>query len=205
MILLALAMAVAYCAPPGAVTAEAFRQATRTGWRGALAVELGSVIGDAVYGALAVSGLRALLPVAWARDVLGAVGVGLLLLLAWRGVAQARVPEREPGGGAARGTLRSAFAVGAALALANPAAIPFWLSFGSAAVVLHGRSAGPAGLWTFFAAFVAGCLAWSVLVALALARVGARLSPRLTRVASLVASALLAGFGLAMGASLLGV
>ena len=211
MIWLALAMAVAYCAPPGAVTAEAIRQAVRCDWRGTLGIELGSVVGDAVYGALAISGLSALLEVGWAHRVLGGAGVALLLYLAWQGFRQARLSPapapvlRPEAADRPRRAFWPAFGLGAAIALANPMGIPFWLSFGAAALVLHGGvAAAPGGLWTFFAVFVAGCAAWGVAFTLVLARVRPYLSPRLMRAVSLAAAVALAGFGLAMGAALLG-
>lgn len=204
MIWLALVMAVAYCAPPGAVTAAAFGQAARGGWRGALAVELGSVIGDAAYGALALSGLSAVLRTPWTRDVLGAAGAILLLFLAHQAFVQAgRWRMATPATGPA--TFWAAFGRGAALALANPMAIPYWLSFGSAEAVLRAGAPSGAGLPGFFAAFVAGCLGWSALVALALGGVGARLSPGGLRAVSLACAVVLAAFGVAMGAALVGV
>jgi chemosensory pili system protein ChpE len=203
MIWLALAMAVAYCAPPGAVTAAAFGQAARSGWRGALAVELGSVIGDAAYGALALSGLATVLRVPWARDVLGAAGAALLLYLAYQALIQARRARPAPRA-AGRRSFWSAFGLGAGLALANPMAIPYWLSFGSAELVLRAGVLGAGGLWSFFAAFVAGCLGWSVAVALAMGGVRTKLTPAGVRAVSLACAVALAGFGVALGASLLG-
>ncbi len=204
MIWLALAMAVAYCAPPGAVTAAAFTQAARGGWRGALAVELGSVIGDAAYGALALGGLGAVMRGAFLRDALGVAGAALLLYLAHQTFRQAgRFRTQAPWAG--RAGFWPAFGRGAALALANPMAIPSWLSFGGAEMVLRAGALSAGGLWSFFAAFVAGCLGWSVLVALVLGGVGARLTPSGMRAVSLACALVLAGFGLAMGAALVGV
>jgi len=197
-------MAVAYCAPPGAVTAAALGETARSGFRGALAVELGSVIGDAAYGALALSGLAALLRTGWARDVLGAAGALLLLYLAYQAFAQARhwrAQARDRG----RGDFWPAFGMGTGLALANPMAIPYWLSFGSAELVLRAGNLTAAGLWSFFFAFVAGCLGWSVLVAFVMDVLRARLTAGSLRALSLVCAVALAGFGLVTGASLLGL
>ena len=61
----AFLLGLIFNAAPGAVFAETVRQGVRGGYRPALGVQLGSLVGDAL----------------WA--VLGLVGIGLLLLLDW--------------------------------------------------------------------------------------------------------------------------
>lgn len=49
LILSAILLGLAFCAPPGAVTAEAIRRGVARGFGAALGIELGSLIGDAVW------------------------------------------------------------------------------------------------------------------------------------------------------------
>jgi chemosensory pili system protein ChpE len=47
----AFALGLAFCAPPGAVTAETLRRGIHRGFAGALFLELGSLVGDATWAA----------------------------------------------------------------------------------------------------------------------------------------------------------
>ena len=66
----AFGLGLAFCAPPGAVTAEAVRRGLSRGFRAALLLELGSLVGDAFWAALlwcfVISGL-----IAWGRRGIG--------------------------------------------------------------------------------------------------------------------------------------
>src|SRR5713226_8419186 len=74
-------MAISMSAPPGPVTMETVRRGLGGGFRPALFVQLGSVIGDLTWCGVALLGLAPLVQVAWIRVVLSVVGVGLLLYL----------------------------------------------------------------------------------------------------------------------------
>lgn len=203
MVLLGLGLAFAYCLPPGAVTAAALRQGARFGWSGAFGIELGSVIGDAAYGVLAIAGLLAALRLPWARTVLGVLGLLLLAYLGYQGLAEARRPVAPAANSGDRRSFWSAFGLGAGLSLANPMAIPFWLSFGGAAVALAGPHRTVGSLWMLFASFASGCMLWGIAVSLGISYLRRYLTPRLMRLASLVSGLALLGFALALGVSLL--
>jgi chemosensory pili system protein ChpE len=53
LFLASFALGLAFCAPPGAITAEALRRGLARGFRPALLVELGSLIGDATWALIA--------------------------------------------------------------------------------------------------------------------------------------------------------
>ena len=90
LVLIAVLLALAYCAAPGPVLAEAARRGLKSGFRAALAVELGSLAGDALWIGLMFAGAAALAGAGGIRLAAGAVG-GLFLL----GLGPARVVERS--------------------------------------------------------------------------------------------------------------
>jgi chemosensory pili system protein ChpE len=84
---LSLWVGIVFCAPPGAITAEAIRRGVARGFLPALFVELGSLVGDATWAAIALVGLAMLVQNPILRLLLALVGTGLLLYLA-RGALQ---------------------------------------------------------------------------------------------------------------------
>jgi chemosensory pili system protein ChpE len=125
----AFGIGLAFCAPPGAVTAEGLRRGLRRGFWSVLALELGSLIGDATWAAIALSGAGLLAQQRPVRLLLGCAGVAFLFRLAWGALAAARAGGMPPAGAAGRG---GDFGAGALLSLTNPFAIAFWLGVGGA-------------------------------------------------------------------------
>ena len=155
---IAFSLGVAFSAPPGIVTAEAIRRGITRGFVSAVMVGVGSLIGDAVYAALALGGLTAVSRYTVARLVIGSCGALLLFWLAFDAL-RARVPTADPS------SRRSDFVVGAALSLANPWAIAFWLGFGG--VLLSAGIRDPeAKLPLLLAMFLIGALAWTLILSL---------------------------------------
>src|SRR5690348_15439442 len=107
-------MGLTFCGPPGAVFAEASRRGAQRGFAAALTVEFGSLIGDAVWAVLGLSGAGIMLQLPAVHRLLAAAGAALL---AWLGVVALRDMWRgrpaAPNGAAAR----SDFAAGAALSI----------------------------------------------------------------------------------------
>src|SRR2546421_7405 len=113
----AFLIGIAFCAPPGAITAEAIRRGVRGGFRPALFVEFGSLIGDATWAIIALVGLAVLVQLPFARLGLGLLGAALLLYLAWGALKEAiqgGVPKPRVTGG------RGDFLTGAFMSLGNP-------------------------------------------------------------------------------------
>ena len=173
LVVAAFGLGLALCAPPGVVFAETVRRGLVRGFRAALSVQVGSLVGDGTWAALALGG-AALLAQHWlARLVLGAVGVTLLMYLAWNAMRDAwrpRAPAERTAGAPLGGTtvplaVRGDFAIGAALSLSNPFNIVFWLGVGGGVVAVH--VAEPAGVHyvAFFVAFLAACVVWGICMA----------------------------------------
>src|SRR5256885_13755465 len=85
----AIGFGVAYNAAPGAVNTEALRRGLARGYRPALLVQLGALIGDTTWAALALSGTAFLVQSQSVRLLLGVVGGCFLLRLAWNALQEA--------------------------------------------------------------------------------------------------------------------
>ncbi len=155
-------MGMAFCAPPGTVFAESLRRGVARGYGAALKVQLGSLIGDAVWAALGLAGAGLLFQVVAIRGFMGVAGVGLLLWLGLRGlIGKGRGQTLDP---PVTGTQRD-FAIGAALSLTNPVAIAYWIALGGTIQGLVGYAPEPIDFAVFFIAFMGACLAYCFIVA----------------------------------------
>lgn len=151
--LMAFGLGIAICLPPGPIIAEAIRRGTARGFRAALALELGSIIGDITWAVIALIGAAFLVQNAVARLILGFAGVGLLLWLAWGALRDAwtgHMPKALEDA-----SHQDDFRTGAAISLANPQAIAFWLTIGGS-IASTGLSDTPGA--QHFTMFFAGYL-----------------------------------------------
>jgi chemosensory pili system protein ChpE len=158
----ALGLGIAFVATPGAVTAQAIRRGLERGFRSALSLQLGAMLGLSLWALIAFIGVAVLAQNALARIILGSAGALLLAQLAWRALRDAYRPTTwhvKPA------STRGDFALGAALSLASPAPIAFWLSIGTGVVSSVNASADSAYLLVFLAGFTSGALLWSVSLA----------------------------------------
>src|SRR5947209_14619410 len=85
----AFGLGIAYNAAPGAVNTEALRRGLARGFRAALLVQLGALIGDATWAALALTGSAFLVQSRSLHLLLAAVGACFLLRLAWNALQEA--------------------------------------------------------------------------------------------------------------------
>src|SRR5262245_18812165 len=161
----AIGLGLAYNAAPGAVNTEALRRGLARGFRPALLVQLGALIGDSLWAALALTGTTFLLQDHSARLLLGLAGACFLLRLSWTALQQAWAGGLP---GASGRTARGDFATGIFFSLANPFGLAFWGGIGAGLVgsAASGVRAGDFPL--LFAGFVLGaglwCLGMPVLV-----------------------------------------
>jgi chemosensory pili system protein ChpE len=196
----AFVLGLVFCAPPGAVAAEAVRRGMLRGFRGALLTELGSLAGDATWAVLALSGVAYLSIYRPVSIALTAAGVVLLFWLAGRALRDAWAGSVPDGQAPAAG---GDLAAGAALSLSNPQNIAFWLGVGGGAVAALG--ADRAQLWSvFFGAFMLACLAWCFFMAAMIAWGRRFLTARFYRWINVVSGIAMALFGVRLLASLIG-
>jgi chemosensory pili system protein ChpE len=192
-------MAISFSAPPGPVTMETVRRGLRGGFRPALLVQLGSIIGDVAWCALALLGLAPLVQLASVRVLLAVAGVAVLLYLGAAGVREA---FRARGAGlvlaAPAGDARSAFRSGMAISLANPMAVGYWLSVGGALVAAGVAGASLPQTSAFMLGFIGGTLAWAFIMALAVRWSRVLVTPAVHRWVHFACGAALMAFGLSL-------
>ena len=195
LFLSAFALGLAFCAPPGAVNAEAVRRGLARGFWSAWRVQLGSLIGDATWALIALAGAALLVQNPLIQVVLGVIGAGFLLHLAGRALGDAwagalpKPPTKALGGD---------FTTGAVLSLANPFAIAFWLGFGGAVVSAGATEPGPTHFAIFFVGFMLAALLWTLFIS-ALISGGRRvLTPTFYRWVNVVCGLALGYFGLSL-------
>jgi chemosensory pili system protein ChpE/L-lysine exporter family protein LysE/ArgO len=191
----ALALGLIFNATPGAVFAETLHQAAQGGFRPALAVQLGSLTGDAAWAALGLAGAGVLMQSDALRLPAGLAGATYLLWLArdaWRAASPGAAPEDGPDN-CSRGALRA----GVALSMTNPQNIGFWAALGSAMGALGVDDPQPAHYAVFFAGFMTASLAWAFVCAGTLAFAFRRAAQRWIHVSCRLCAAALFGLGLA--------
>ncbi len=160
--LLGVAVGAAYCAPIGPVNLEIVRRGLSVGFLSAFLVALGAVIGDAFWAVVGILGSSLFTQSVPLRIAIGALGVVILLFVAWNAYRASRLdpdyhlsdPPRK----------RTAFAVGVALSMANPFAVLFWLTVtasGAMASLGVDRDHHVARRW-FFTGLVAGAILYGL-------------------------------------------
>jgi chemosensory pili system protein ChpE len=183
--LLAAGLGLVFNAAPGAVFAESLRRGLAGGFRPAFAVQVGSLVGDAVWAMLGLAGVGALLP------VLGTpLTVAGCVLLAWLGLRGLRDAARPPAAAAPKPG-RAGY-VGATMSLSNPLNLVYWS--GMATVVGAGTN-----LVVFFAGFMTASLAWCFLCAAGIAVLHRTLPVGAVRVADAICGATLLGLAVISG------
>ena len=193
LVLIAALLALAYCAAPGPVLAEATRRGLTSGFRAALAVELGSLAGDALWIGLMFAGAAALAEAGEVRLAAGGAGGLFLLWLGLRALSNARHKRRPESGGA---VVEQAFATGAAISVASPYALPFWLGVSGSLSSYGVSSAGALGYTAFSATFMLTCLVFALFSAGVISWGRRFLRPRFFAVVDLVSGLVFVVLGL---------
>jgi chemosensory pili system protein ChpE len=186
--LVAFALGIAFAAPPGVVTAESIRRGLAGGFRQAALVGFGSLIGDAVYALLALTGLVNLLRYPVGQRLTAVAGGSILLFLA---VSALRSRDSPPKAFTSRG----AFVAGALLSLTNPFAVVFWLGFGGA-LLSAGIPDASRPLAPLLAVFLGASASWVLVLSVLIAAGRRFVGPRFFRSVSIASAAVFAVTGL---------
>jgi len=158
----AFAFALIYNAMPGAVFAETVRRGALGGFRPALAVQLGSLSGDALWAVLGLAGVGILLQWDYLRVPVACVGIAYLLYLAWdswQGAARP-IAQSQNSVGVLNAHDSEALRSGALISLTNPHNIAFWAAVGSALGALGVQEPVFADYGIFFAGFMLCSVCW---------------------------------------------
>lgn len=168
----AFLLGLIFNAAPGAVFAETIRQGVRGGYRPALAVQIGSLVGDALWAVLGLVGIGLLLQLDWLRWPIGVCGTLYLLWLArdsWRAAGV----EFSLAESASNGE-RSALHAGVLLSVTNPQNIAYWAALGSAMGAVGVHEPTTVDYAVFFAGFMLSSIVWSFFCAAVVDRLFAR-------------------------------
>lgn len=165
----AFVLGLVFNAAPGAVFAETIRQGLRGGYRSALAVQLGSLVGDASW---AVLGLVAIgLALQWdaLRWPVGLAGAAYLVYLSWDSWQAAKqVHEVRPEG---TGDLQTPLRAGVLMSLTNPQNLAYWAAMGGAMGAVGVVQPTVLDYAVFFAGFMVSSLLWCFVCAALVDRV----------------------------------
>lgn len=157
-------LGIAFCAPPGIITAETIRRGAARGFGPALSVQFGSLIGDTTWAAIALTGLAFVIQNDIARVILSLIGIVLMVKLAWDAIKDAR-EGKHPNAAESEASTRGDFASGAFLSLGNPMNIVFWTGLGTTVFASIAGTPQPIHFVTFFTGFLGGAIAWCFFIA----------------------------------------
>ncbi len=153
----AFALSISFAIQPGVIGFEALRRGIAGGWGAALRVELGSLVGDGVWAALALLGASVLFQNRFVTLLLGLFGSALIMRYAWDAWRASRQDVDFAAAGDARG---NHFVAGALLSLSNPQNITAWLGMSGAIIGLGFLDPQPIHLLVFFSGFMIAQVCW---------------------------------------------
>ena len=164
----AFVLGLVFNAAPGAVFAETVRQGVRGGFRPALDVQIGSLVGDATWAVLGLVGVGLLLQMEVLRLPVGLAGAAYLAWLArdsWKAASQ---EFSVSGDASAQG--RHALRAGVMLSVTNPQNVAYWAAMGSAMGAVGVSDPTAAHYGVFFAGFMLSSVVWAFFCAAVVAR-----------------------------------
>ena len=153
----AFVMSLAFALQPGVIGFESLRRGIAHGGTAALHVELGSLLGDGVWAAIALLGASVLFQNSLLSLALGFFGCALLLRFAWDAWRASRSDVEITAAGAGPS---SHLLAGALLSLSNPQNITFWLGMSGTIIGLGILEPEPKHLLVFFAGFMIAQVCW---------------------------------------------
>ena len=178
--LTAFALGLLFSAAPGAIFAETVKVGVRGGFRPALAVQIGSLVGDALWAVLGLVGVGLLLQLEQLRIPVGLAGVAYLLWLAYDSWREAGT--RFEVGIDARESTRQAARSGVLLSITNPQNIAYWAAIGSAMGAVGVAEPSPIDYAIFFAGFMCSSIVWAFFCAALVDRVFRRAGIRWAKI-----------------------
>ena len=131
----AFMLGLLFNAAPGAVFAKTISEGDKGGFKPALAVQIGSLVGDALWAILGLLGIGLLLQLEAIRTPVAMAGIAYLLWLAWDNWKEAKA-EFSVGEIDDNPLVKKALRDGMILSLTNPQNIAYWTAFDLAGLVL---------------------------------------------------------------------
>lgn len=194
-------LALAFCAPPGVITAETVRRGAARGFIPALFVQLGSLVGDTTWAIIALTGLAFIVQNNVAKIILSLIGILLMLKLAWGAIQDARHGKELDI--TTSNSQRGDFTNGAFLSLGNPMNIVFWTGLGTTVFASISGRPQPVDFAIFFAGFLGGAILWCFIMAALVAWGRKFVTPSFFRWVNFACGIALGFFALQLGLNLL--
>jgi chemosensory pili system protein ChpE len=177
----AISLGFIFNAAPGAVFAETVRQGLRGGFRPALAVQIGSLVGDALWALLGLAGVGFLLQLDFLRLPIGIAGVLYLLWLAWDAWQEASKEFNVNSDSNVTTDYQKSLRSGILLSITNPQNVAYWAALGSAMGAVGVVNPTAHHYIIFFAGFMVSSFLWSFLCAGLVAQVFGKAGVRWAR------------------------
>ena len=173
LLISAFGLGVAFCTPPGSVNTETVRRGLLRGYPAAVRLQLGSLVGDAGWAVLGLSGAGLLIQqrmISGALLCLSTVLLGYLSFCAWRDAWQGRhvLVEQDGGGSVSKGRAGD-FVTGVLLSMGSPTSLVYWLALGGSLAALGIATPSLRDYGVFLSGFMLGCLLWCVVFSAAVA------------------------------------
>jgi chemosensory pili system protein ChpE len=190
----AFGLGLLFNAAPGAVFTATVREGVHGGFRKALDVQLGSLVGDTTWAVLGLVGIGLLLRAESLRLPIGIAGAVYLLWLSYDSWRAAGVEfSVDP---SAAHSSHKALRAGVMLSITNPQNVAYWAALGSALGAVGVNQPTPGDYAVFFAGFMASSMLWAFVCAALVDRLfrhtgarWARLTYKLCAIAFLVLAA----------------
>lgn len=195
LIATAFGLGLLFNAAPGPVFAATVQVGVRGGFKPALAVQLGSIVGDGLWAVLGLAGVGVLLQQTTLQFAIGSAGVAYLLWLAWQSWRARREEFSLEPRPVTSAETRRAWRSGVTLSLTNPQNVAYWAAIGSALGALGLEQPTFGDYAAYFAGFLLSSVVWAFLFAALVERVLGGAGVRYARITYLACA--LAFLGLA--------
>ena len=169
-------MGLLFNAAPGTITIESIRRGLNGGFMSAFAVQIGSLVGDALWVILGLFGAATLISVPFIRFPLEICGVALLGYLAMESFKDGLQPVPTTFEKQSIVENRKSLYAGIALSISNPMNITYWAALGGAISTLVGETATTGHFVIFISGFMLSSILWCFIAAWVIAVTRSHLS-----------------------------
>lgn len=160
---------------PGALFTESLRRGLRGGFSPAFPVQIGSLVGDALWALLGLFGVSTLLRVDWLSETISIAGALFLLYLGWQGIRDALQLAAEAktqdigtvldDSSFSDSPTTSALSAGILMSVTNPHNLAFWAALGAVIPSLGVATPTGAHYLLFFTGFMVSSVLWCFICA----------------------------------------
>jgi threonine/homoserine/homoserine lactone efflux protein len=168
-------------AAPGAILTESLRQGIKGGFMPALAVQIGSLVGDGLWVVLGLLGVAALITIPAVIVPLMICGALLLGWLAWQSLLDSMKPMPDLDTTASLAESRGAMTIGIALSISNPLNIIYWAALGGTIAAFTSQTPKALDFAVFIIGFMSSSVLWCFIASGMIVFTRSKLTPGLWR------------------------